>query len=98
MSQRFLPGVPGEAIEQIFSRAPGNEMTSGKFDSPESSAALAANTFGFFLHSPQDLPRLPGYRSADWPALSPALEKTVRFPWSGGVILYWMYCSPPHRS
>ena len=84
MSQRFLPGVPGEAIEQIFSRAPGNEMTSGKFDSPESSAALAANAYGFFLHRPLDLPLLPACSSEAWPALSLTLEKTVRFPWSSG--------------
>jgi len=29
--------------------APGNEIESGKFASPESSAALVANAFGLFL-------------------------------------------------
>ena len=59
MTDRFLPGVPGAEIERIFNAAAGNEIASGKFDSPESSAALAANAFGFFLNRPRDLPPLP---------------------------------------
>ena len=43
MTGRFLPGVPGPDIEAIFEAAPGNEIGTGKFDNPESSAALAAN-------------------------------------------------------
>ena len=81
---RFLPGVPAKAIEEIINAAPGNEIARGKFDSPESSAALAVNTFGFFLHRPADLPPLPGCEHAAWPANALALEATVRFPWSGG--------------
>ena len=59
MTDRWLPGVPGEEIERIFNAAPGNEIARGKFDHPESSAALAANAFGFFFKRPQDLPPLP---------------------------------------
>ena len=81
MEDRFLPGVPGEQIEAIYNAAPGKEIESGKFDSPESSAALAANTFGFFLNRPGELPPLPGCEDAEWPATSLALEKEVRFPW-----------------
>ncbi|MDE2822745.1 MAG: hypothetical protein OXK79_04495 [Chloroflexota bacterium] len=81
MKDRFLPGVPGEQIEAIYNAAPGKEIASGKFDSPESSAALAANTFGFFLNRQGDLPPLPGCEDAEWPATSLALEKEVRFPW-----------------
>ncbi len=84
MTDRFLPGVPGPEIERIFNAAAGNEITSGKFDSPESSAALAANAFGFFLKRPQDLPALPDCDRVAWPARSLSLEATVRFPWSGG--------------
>ena len=84
MSERFLPGVPGRQIEEIYNAAPGKEIASGKFDSPESSAALAANTFGFFLNRPGDLPPLPGCGEAEWPATSLYVEKQVRFPWSGG--------------
>ena len=51
MRDRFLPGVPTEQITEIYNAAPGNEITSGKFDSAESSAALVANAFGFFLNS-----------------------------------------------
>ena len=83
MTGRFLPGVPGPEIEAIFTAAAGNEIATGKFDSLESSAALAANAFGFFLRQPADLPPLPGY-AATWPARSLMLEAEVRFPWRGG--------------
>ncbi len=83
-SSRFLPSVPGPQVEKILNTAPGNEIKTGKFDSPESSAALAVNTFGFYLNRAQDLPPLPGCEEYDWPATSLALEKTVRFPWKGG--------------
>ena len=81
MCERFLPGVPGEQIREIYDAASGNEIATGKFDSPESSAALAANAFGFFLNRPDDLPPLPGCEGVEWPATSLALEETVRFPW-----------------
>ena len=84
MADRFLPGVPVRQVETMFNAAPGNEIASGKFDSPESSAALAANTFGFFLNRPDDLPPLPGCEFLTWPAQSVNLEKTLRFPWRGG--------------
>lgn len=84
MTNRFLPGVPAAQVEAIFNAAPGNEIATGKFDSPESSAALAANTFGFFLNRPDDLPPIPGCEFVEWPAVSVTLERTVRFPWHGG--------------
>ena len=84
MTGRFLPGVPGPQIEAIFDAAAGNEIATGKFDSPESSAALAANAFGFFLQRASDLPALPGCGSETWPALSLMLEAELRFPWSAG--------------
>ncbi len=84
MGVRFLPGVPAEQLEAIYAAAPGNEIASGKFDSPESSAALAANTFGFFLNRPSIFPPLPGCEDVEWPASSLFVEKQVRFPWSGG--------------
>ena len=84
MTDRFLPGVPGAEIERIFNAAAGNEIVTGKFDSPESSAALAANTFGLFLNRPWDLPPLPNCDRVAWPARSLSIEATVRFPWRGG--------------
>jgi len=81
MVNRFLPGVPRKLVEAIYNSAPGNEIATGKFDSPESSAALAANTFGFFLNRPGDLPPFLGTEDVRWPASSMALEKEVRFPW-----------------
>ena len=53
----------------------GNEIACGKFHSPESSAALSANAFGFFLERPADMTS---------PTVSIALEKQVNFPWRGG--------------
>ena len=84
MKNRFLPGVPGKAVEEMFNAAKGNEIKSGKFDSVESSAALVANAFGFFIRREQDLPPLPGCDAAAWPARSLVLEKTLCFPWNGG--------------
>ena len=43
---RLLAGVPGPNIERILGAAPGDAIGRGKFDRPESSAALAANASG----------------------------------------------------
>ena len=83
MTDRFLPGVPAAQVEAIFNATPGNEIASGKYDSPESSAALAANTFGFFLNRPADLPPLPGCEHVTWPAHSVTLETMLRLPLRG---------------
>ena len=79
MPNRFLANVPGPEIERILDAAPGKELKN--LDRPTSSAALAVNTFGFFLNRPADLPPLPGLERAGWPARSLALERTIRFPW-----------------
>jgi len=85
MSERdFLPGLPVERIVACYAGAPGNEIESGKFSSPESSAALAANAFGFFLERLADLPPLPHCDDLAWPAPALCLEGILRFPWSGG--------------
>jgi hypothetical protein len=80
----FLPGLPVELIEAAYLNAPGNEIVSGKFASKESSAALVANSFGFFLLDTASLPALPCTLDCGWPATSIALESIVRFPWAGG--------------
>ncbi|MEO5350388.1 MAG: hypothetical protein H7836_12170 [Magnetococcus sp. YQC-3] len=80
----FLPGLPVDLIRACYDAAPGDEIRSGKFASPESSSALVANTFGYFLNRPSTLPILPKCQNMGWPAVSIALEKEVRFPWSGG--------------
>ncbi|MXW48743.1 MAG: hypothetical protein F4X81_04635 [Gammaproteobacteria bacterium] len=82
--ERFLPGVPAARVEEILARAAGNEIALGKFDHPESSAALAANALGYFLNRAADLPPIPGLDHAGWPARSVMLEANVRFPWKGG--------------
>lgn len=80
----ILPGLPVELIESCYANAPGNEIESGKFAHPESSSALAANTFGFFLMRPAVLPPLPGLETTAWLPVRVTLEAIVRFPWSGG--------------
>jgi hypothetical protein len=80
----LLPGLPVDLIWQRYAAAPGNELESGKFASPESSAALAANAFGYFLDKPERLPPLPGLASVNWPAVSVQIEEEIRFPWNGG--------------
>lgn len=87
MAERFLPGVPGRQIRKAYDDALGNEVVNGEFygfDSPESSAALAANTFGFFLNRPNMLPPLPACDGVEWPTSLLYIEKEVRFPWKGG--------------
>ena len=85
MSSPFLPYLPIKLIEAAFRNAPGSELSSGKLSSPESSAALAANTFGLFLNRPQDVPPLPNAEDCGWPAIDVGIEVCCRFPWSGGT-------------
>lgn len=73
--------LPADRIRAAFERSPGNEFGSGKFASRESSAALAANTFGLFLAQPGDLPPLIGTEECSWPALTVSIEECVPFPW-----------------
>jgi hypothetical protein len=80
----FLPGVPAKRVLAALAAAGGKEVESGKFANPESSAALACNAFGWFLERPADLPPLPGLNDLDWPATDVAVERCLRFPWSGG--------------
>ncbi|MGB8813650.1 MAG: hypothetical protein WCC57_10725 [Paracoccaceae bacterium] len=82
MMPEFLPDLPVGLIQECIARAPGNEIKHGKFDSPESSAALVANAFGWFLERPQLLPTFPGF-GGNAP-YSVTLEAEMRFPWEGG--------------
>ena len=86
----ILPHLLVETIFEAYAKAGGDEIASGKFESPESSAALAANTFGYFLGLASK-----GARAAEFPVeghfaflKTPIdalwLEKELRFPWSGG--------------
>ncbi|RVK16958.1 hypothetical protein [Sinorhizobium meliloti] len=80
----ILPGLPNDLIRAQYVAAPGNEFESGKFLSEESSACLAANTFGFFLDKPATIPSFPIEGDNFWPPHSVRLEVENRFPWSGG--------------
>ncbi|GGL63802.1 PGN_0703 family putative restriction endonuclease [Wenxinia marina] len=78
----LLDHLPADEIRAAFARSPGNEMASGKFLNPDSSAALAANGFGYFLKRPTDFPAIPGL--VDGPVRSVQIEREMRFPWRGG--------------
>ncbi|WP_157792060.1 hypothetical protein [Pseudorhodobacter sp. MZDSW-24AT] len=78
----FLPDLPEARILAALSRAPGHPVRSGKFDAAESSAALVANAFGWFLERPGMLPALPGVPAGAVETVDLAVE--MRFPWSGG--------------
>jgi hypothetical protein len=83
IAENILSHLPRQEIIDAFARSPGNELDS-KFASEESSAALAANTFGLFLDQPELLPPLPNTMDLGWPAKSVCIEACVRFPWAGG--------------
>jgi hypothetical protein len=80
---QFLPGVAAEHVIGRLRAAGGKEIESGKLASPESSAALAVNTFGWFVKRPDLLPPLPGLAHAGMPRMVD-VEYCARFPWSGG--------------
>lgn len=81
----FLPHLPADRLAQRYNAAKGNELDSGKMHSPESSSALAANAFGFFLDAPERLPPLPGVKDMGGSSQSVLPEVCVRFPWAGGL-------------
>ena len=79
----FLPGVPADRVLARLAKAGGNEVESGKLLSPQSSAALAVNTFGWFVERPALFPPLPGMDAA-MPPIGVDVEYCARFPWRGG--------------
>lgn len=80
----FLPHLPADRLEKLYRQAASNEFDR-KMQSPESSAALVANTFGLFIDGgKQLLPPLPGTEGMGWPAQRVTLEEELRFPWNGG--------------
>jgi hypothetical protein len=83
-SYDFLPGVPAFHILERLEKADGHEASSGKLASPVSSAALAVNTFGWFVERPERLPpfSMPGQRSSRVNFVE--VEYCARFPWRGG--------------
>jgi hypothetical protein len=80
----LLDHLPKDAILARYQAAGGQELVSGKFANPESSAALVANAFGLFGERP-DLLSLPGEGLGGRGAQTVALEAQMRFPWSGGL-------------
>jgi hypothetical protein len=86
MMEWLLPHLPKELILAAYAAAPGNEIDSQKLSSPESSAALAANTFGYFLDRPAEFPlaSISDLNDGQVP-LVVDLERECRFPWAGGM-------------
>lgn len=79
----FLPGVPANHVLDRLAKADGNEISSGKLSSLESSAALAVNTFGWFIDRCDQLPPLPGM-DLSAAVTSVEVEYCARFPFTGG--------------
>ncbi len=78
----FLPDLPVDGIIECLKRSPGHEYRTGKMDNPDSSAALVANAFGWFLNRAGEMPALHGVPSG--PVSSVTLEAEMRFPWKDG--------------
>lgn len=79
----LLPGVPTQRVRARLEAADGKELATGKFNSPESSSALAVDCFGWFLDRPERLPTLPSiFPLSSWNRVE--IEYQARFPWSGG--------------
>ena len=83
-SESFLPGVPHAYVLERLEKASGHELTSGKFWSRDSSAALVVNTFGWFIGRPERLPSLQEAQLPSWPPERVEVEYCARFPWQGG--------------
>ncbi len=79
----LVQDVSQEYVISRLSKAAGKELESGKFLSPESSSALAVNTFAFFNPFSQKMPPLPKIENS-FPAISVDIEYQARFPWRGG--------------
>ncbi len=78
----LLEHLPKQLILARYLEAPGQELA-GKFNSPRSSAALVANTFGLFVDKPHLL-TLPVPPLPAGAARQVILEARMRFPWGGG--------------
>jgi len=83
-SLELLPGVPEDYVRGRLTAGGGKEIKSGKFMSPDSSAALAVNAFAWFHPQPAILPPIPGTEDAGWPPVRVEVEYCARFPWPGG--------------
>lgn len=81
---KLLPGVSEAYIGMRMAQAGGDEIASGKFAHSESSAALAANAFGWFVDRPSLLPPVPRLTEAGT-VKKVEIEYTARFPWSQGT-------------
>jgi hypothetical protein len=75
--------VPEDYIRARLEGAGGEEIKSGKFFHPESSAALAVNAFGWFVPRPSLMPPLPGAAHVGRPR-QVEIEFCARFPWTTG--------------
>ena len=84
MDDWLFPYLPKKLILAAYLAAPGNEFVSGKLQNRESSAALAANTFGYFLDQPALFPIFALLTGCTEVANGVHLEREMRFPWGGG--------------
>ncbi len=76
--------MPARYVLQRLAEADGHEVSTGKLGSPQSSAALAVNTFGWFHERPECLPPFTMLGQTTSLATVVEVEHSARFPWSGG--------------
>lgn len=83
----ILAHLKSDVIHGAYAKAGGHEIESGKFASPESSAALAANVFAYFCGDVEakSFPRDGNFSFLTSPVECVDLELSLRFPWSGGM-------------
>lgn len=85
MPDWLLPHLAPDKIIAAYAAAPGKEIDSDKLSNPESSAALAANVFGYFLDRPAEFPLAAIFDGTSEAPCRVDLERELRFPWSGGL-------------
>src|SRR5262245_61736418 len=85
MPDWLLPYLSADKIMAAYAAAPGNEIDSAKLSNPESSAALAANVFGYFIDRPEEFPLSAIFGQTAEVPCRVDIECELRFPWSGGL-------------
>jgi hypothetical protein len=83
MPKWLLPHLPADKIMAAYAAA-GKEIESDKLSSAESSVALTANVFGYFIDRPTEFPLSAIFDETTEAPHTIRLESEQRFPWSGG--------------
>lgn len=80
---KFLEGVPSEHILNRLTIMSGKDIARAKLLNNESAAALAVNSFGYFIPRPEIFPAFKGLEFTG-KAKEIEIEFKPRLPWEGG--------------